>query len=77
MAKDKKARNEGRVTVMALANLIAAIVDTMREAEVGSDVIHGFLHRLDHLNAVTLSGIADAIMVDLIDVVRSTVPAND
>lgn len=77
MAKDKRARDEGRVTVMALANLIAAIVDTMREAEVGSDVIHAFLDRLEHLNAITLSGIAGAIMIDFVEVVRGTVPAND
>ena len=77
MAKDKFARREGRVTTMALANLIATIVDTMRDADVPNDVVRLFLDKLDRLNAMTLFGEAGCVLADVVDIVRGTVPDND
>lgn len=77
MGKDTKARRGNVLTVMALANLMAAIVDTMREAEVPDDLVHTFLDRLERMNALTLSGTAAHIMSDFVGVIRGTVPAND
>jgi hypothetical protein len=77
MAKDKRARAENHVTVMALANMLASIVDAMRDVGVSNGVIHDFLDRLDRLNAISLSGMAGAIMHDFVAVVRETVASND
>lgn len=77
MAKDRKARAENHVTVMALANMLAAIVDTMREADVENSIVHSFLDRLEHMNAITLSGMPGAILENLVNIVRGTVPSND
>ena len=77
MAKDRRARAENHVTVMALANLLAALVDTMREAGVENGVIHSFLDRLEHMNAISLSGMAGEILENFIEIVRGTVPSND
>jgi hypothetical protein len=77
MAKDKKARAENHVTVMALANMLAAIVDAMRDGGVPNDIIHGFLDRLTVLNSVSLSGMPAAIIGDFVDVIRGTVADND
>jgi hypothetical protein len=77
MAKDKYARHENRVTVMALGNLIAALVDTMRAADVPNDVVHDFLDKLERLNGFTLFGDAGDVMDEIVDVVRRTVPDND
>ena len=77
MAKDRKARAETHVTVMALANMLAAIVDAMRDVGVPNDIIHGFLDRLTVLNSVSLSGMPAAIIGDFVDVIRGTVADND
>jgi hypothetical protein len=77
MAKDRKARSDNQITVIALGNMLAAIVDAMRGADVPNDVVRQFLDRLDHLNALTLSGIPGAIMSDVIEIVRGSVPSND
>ena len=77
MAKDKKARAETHVTVMALANMLAAMVDAMLDVGVPNDVIHDFLDRLTALNALSLSGMPAAIMGDFVDVIRGTVAGND
>lgn len=65
------------MTVMALANLLACIVDTMREAGVANDVVHSFLDRLERMNGITLSGMAGEIMGDFVAIIRGTVPGND
>lgn len=62
---------------MAIANLIAAITDTMRTAEVPGEIVHGFLDRLERMNAVTLWGTPAELLGDIVDVVRRTVPGND
>lgn len=77
MAKDRKARAETHVTVMALANMLAAMVDAMRDVGVSNDVIHGFLDRLDRLNAISLTGMPAALMRDFVEVMRGTVASND
>lgn len=77
MGKDKHARREDRVTVMALGNLIASMVDTMRDADVPNHVVHRFLNRLDRLNASTLYGDAGVVMLEITDVIRDAVPGND
>jgi len=77
MAKDKYARHENRVTVMAIGNLIAALVDTMRAADVPNGIVHDFLDKLERLNGFTLFGDAGEVMDEIIDVVRGSVPSND
>lgn len=64
-------------TGMAFGNLVAAIVDTLRDADVRNDVVRGFLDKLDRLNALTLFGQAGGVMSDIVDVIRETVPGND
>ena len=56
--------------MIALGNLVASIVDTMREADVPNDIVHGFLDRLDRLNAMTLYGEVACVMGDIVDVIR-------
>lgn len=77
MGKDRKARELGRVTVMALANLIATLVDTMRQADLPNDVVHQFLDSLERLNGMTLSGEPAIVMGDVVEIVRRSVPMND
>ncbi len=77
MAKDKRARRENRVTVTAMANILAALIDSMRAAGVSNDVAHGFLDRLDDLNGMTLSGYPAMLMADFVVVMRCTVASND
>ena len=62
---------------MALGNLIAAVVDTMRDADVPNSVVHAFLDNLDRLNELTLYGDVSSVMLDITEIVRSTVPDND
>lgn len=77
MAKDRKARNEVRLTVIAIANVIAAIVDTMRDGNVPNDVIHTFLDRLERMNQATMEGVAGMVLADVVEIIRGTVPDND
>lgn len=77
MVKDRKARANNRITVMAIANMLAALVDAMREAQVGNDVIHVFLDSFERMNTLTLTGPAWSILSEFVDVVRATVPSND
>jgi len=77
MGKDKKARRETRLTVVALANLTAAIVDAMRDAEVPNHVVHTFLDGFERLNDFTLSGPPGMILSDIVGLLRATVPDND
>ncbi|WP_271300660.1 hypothetical protein [Sphingomonas sp. CV7422] len=77
MVKDRKARAEARITVMALANMTAAIVDAMRDAEVPNHVVHTFLDAFDRLNDVVLSGPPAMILSQIVEIVRATVPDND
>lgn len=62
---------------MALANLVATLVDTMRNADLPNDVIHQFLDRLESLNGMTLSGEPSIVMDDVVEIVRRSVPTND
>ncbi|WP_380787254.1 hypothetical protein [Sphingomonas sp. R86521] len=77
MVKDKRARRDNRITLTALANMIAAMVDAMRFADVPNDVIRHFLNNLDELNCITLDGPAYEMMDTIVEVVRSTVASND
>ena len=77
MVKDTKARQQIDLTVIALANLIAALTDAMRQADIGNDVVHQFLDELDHLNWLTIHGMPRRVLTDIVDIVRSTVPTND
>ncbi|WP_076071757.1 hypothetical protein [Sphingomonas montana] len=65
------------MTVIAIANLIAVLVDTMRRADLPNDVTHGFLDGLERLNGVTLYGAAGAMLDEIVDIVRASVPVND
>jgi hypothetical protein len=73
MVKDRKARAEVRITVMALANMTAAIVDAMRDAEVPNHVVQHFrpIERPD------ARWTASGILGEIVEIVRSTVPDND
>ena len=75
--RDRYARQQGRLTIVALANLIATVVDTMRAADVPNDIVHHFLDRLESLNDLTLTGLAGDLLGDVVAVVRATVPGND
>jgi predicted nucleic acid-binding protein len=77
MVKDRKARRQNQVTALAVGNMIAALVDTMMREDLGNDVAHHFLDRLQDLNSMTLHGPALFILDDIVDVVRGTVPVND
>lgn len=77
MVKDKRARRDNRITLMALANMIASMVDAMRFADVPNDVIRRFLDNLEELNCITLHGPAYEMMDTIVEVVRSTVASND
>jgi len=77
MGKDKQARQEGRITVMALANLIGALVDTMQDEGMPPSTVLGFLDRLDRMNEVTLWGRPAEIMSGIAQVLRRTVATND
>ena len=77
MAKDKRARRENRVTVTAMANMLAAMIDAMRAGGVSNDVTHGFLDKLEWLNAMTLSGYPATLMAEFVEVMRCTVASND
>ncbi len=65
------------MTVMAIANLIAAIVDTMRNAQMPPEAVHGFLDELDRLNDITMWGTPLIVLEEIIEVVRRSVPSND
>jgi hypothetical protein len=77
MGKDKKARAQNRITVMALANMIAALVDALREADISNEVAHNFLDHVDLMNSASLSGMPQGLLRDMIKVIRATVPSND
>lgn len=75
--KDRKARTENSITVVALANLIAALVDTMRMADVPNDVVHNFLDELDRMNELTTAGHTLDFMLFLTSVMRKSLASND
>lgn len=77
MTKDRKARDGNRLTVIAIANLIAVLVDTMRRADVPNDVAHSFLDGLERLNGITLYGAAGDMLDEVVEIVRGSVPVND
>ena len=77
MVKDRKARAQSQITVMALANMTAAIVDAMRDADVPNHVVHTFLDAFDRLNGIVLSGPAAVMLDEIVEIIRATVPDND
>lgn len=77
MGKDKAARAEGRITVLALANLIGALVDTMQEEGVAPNTVLSFIDRLDRMNEATLWGRPAEVMSGIAQVLRRTVATND
>ena len=77
MVKDRRARAGNYFTTVALANIVAVIVDTMREADVPNDIVHHFIDELERLNALTLHGSPAEFMAFLTETLRGTVPHND
>lgn len=77
MAKDKKARAQNDMTVTALANVVAALIDTMQNTGLPPRLVLGFLDELERMNALTIQGRAADFLSFLVDVLRSTVPSND
>ena len=47
MAKDRKARELGHLTLGALGIVMGSVVDTMRAADVPNDLVHVYLDRLE------------------------------
>ena len=77
MAKDIKAREKARLSIIAIANLVAAIVDTMRDMDMPNDIIHALLDKFDSLNEATVWGAPGDLLAEIVEIVRSTVPGND
>jgi hypothetical protein len=77
MAKDKKARELGHMTLAAIGIVMGSIVDVMKGADIPNDVVHLYLDRLEEGFETVLWGDAQAIMYGLVDVLRTNVPSND
>lgn len=77
MAKDSTARAEGRITVLALGNLTAAIVDAMQDAGLPPGSAHRFIDRLEQLNQMTLWGRPAEVMLCITATLRRSVASND
>ncbi|WP_342249364.1 hypothetical protein [Sphingomonas sp. OTU376] len=77
MAKDKKARRMGVMTISALGVALGAVIDAMKMADVPNDVAHHFLDQLEDGFEAMLSGEAQAIMLGLVKVLRGSVADND
>lgn len=77
MAKDRKAREMGGLTLAAFGVIICSIVDVMREAGVPNNVGHAFVDRLEIGFTEVLWGDALSSMYELIDIIRTKMPSND
>lgn len=77
MARDKKSRAMGYMTLSALGVSLGAIIDSLRAADVPNDVTHYFLNRLEDGFEGVLRGEARAIMLGLVIVLRGAVAGND
>jgi hypothetical protein len=77
MAKDKKARQLGYLTINALGVVIGSVIDTMRMADVPNDAVHHFLDELENGFEECLFGEAQAIMLGLLGILRQNVASND
>lgn len=77
MAKDRKSRAFGYMTISALGVALGAIIDAMKMADVPNDVTHHFLDRLEDGFDEVLHGEALAIMIGLVLVLRGNVADND
>ncbi len=77
MAKDKKAREIGPLTLSALGVVMGSIVDTMRFADVPNDAVHHFLDELEEGFDLILYGEARAAMMGLVFILRQNVASND
>lgn len=73
----RPASDYGRVTVTAMANILAAVVDAMRSAGVPGEAISLFLDDLNRRNAETLPETPAAVMADILHAIRKAVPTND
>lgn len=63
--------------LVAWANMLGAIVETMRVEGVGADVIHGFLDHLDVANLSVLEGRMLMFVLHVTGELRAGVPSND
>jgi hypothetical protein len=77
MARDKKAREFGDLTLGAIGIVIGSIVDTMQAADVPNDVIHTFLDRLEDGFEAVLYGPASDAMLMLVGILRGHLADND
>lgn len=77
MAKDKRARAEIVETMVAWANLVGAITDTLVAEEYGNDAAHAFLDRLESVNMLTMDGRSGRFCRSVVAAIRVTVPVND
>ena len=63
--------------MVAWANLVGAIVQTLKEAEAPNSFIHQLLDNLDEANASALSDRGQEFALDITGVFRLMVPGND
>jgi hypothetical protein len=77
MARDKKAREFGDLTLGAIGIVIGSIVDTMQAADVPNDTIHAFLDRLEDGFQEVLYGPACDAMLILVRILRGHLADND
>jgi len=77
MARDKKAREFGDLTLGALGVVVGSIVDTMQAADVPNDTIHTFLDRLEDGFQEVLYGPACGAMMMLVGILRGHLADND
>lgn len=77
MAKDKKARELGYLTLNALGVVLGSIIDTLRTADVPNDVAHHFLDELENGFEECLYGETRSAMLQLVFILRQNVASND
>ena len=68
---------DGVEAMVAWANLVKAIVATMRDEDVGNDTIMAFLDHVDDANLEVLGGATLQFAMHVTDVCRAMVPSND
>jgi len=74
---DETARDMGRAALFAWGNLVGAIVDTLRDADVPAPLIHGILDHIDDANRAVLKGSAQEAYLSLVAAIRRDIPGND
>lgn len=78
MAEDPLAQDMAKTALFAWGNLVATLVQTMREADVPNSLIHGVLDRLQDANNTVLSSKGGKdLLQEMVDGARAGLPSND